>query len=204
MDLRRLDELLNPINFPGDPDINGRVRSELAVAINAYLSGKAQLISSESILDTVERPQKWRLTFTKISCTSAGGWEKDQAIELSGSIKVGVKSNPGKASVKPMTVLDKALNVSCKPGSRPLGASQVIEGRPSQLAGVRLTANANMVELDYAGALDPDDDVKGASPAITLPASGASAVGVSVNGEWRMPHSDSAKILLHWTFTRLQ
>ncbi|MEO0872881.1 MAG: MAC/perforin domain-containing protein, partial [Pseudomonadota bacterium] len=53
VDLRPLDELLNPINFPDQPEIYTRVRLELAQSINQYLARQARPLSNERIISKV-------------------------------------------------------------------------------------------------------------------------------------------------------
>lgn len=53
LDLRPLDELLNPINFPDQPDIFTRVRAELGQAINGYLAGQTRPLSNERLIANV-------------------------------------------------------------------------------------------------------------------------------------------------------
>lgn len=52
LDLRPLDELLNPINFPGEPEIYGKVRAELAQRIEDWMALKASGISKWPIVDS--------------------------------------------------------------------------------------------------------------------------------------------------------
>lgn len=204
MDLRPLDELLNPVNFPGEPKIYEDARERLGAAIANYLEGKAQLVSKASLLDGFTLPERWELRFTRLQCNNAGGWEDDRIVETTGKLTVSVKSNPGKVSAKSMTILNGALNVSCKPGSRTRDAAQTVSGTRQELAGLRFAVTANMLELDYAGFVDPDDDMKGSSPPIAVPDSLNVPVGATKNGEWRIPHSDNADVRLMWTWKRLQ
>ena len=86
LDLRPLDELLNPINFPDQPDIYTRVRAELALAINQYLVGQARPLSNERLISQVtytppapepepeaEAPiEEWLVYVRTIGCTKPG------------------------------------------------------------------------------------------------------------------------------------
>lgn len=53
LDLRPLHELLNPLNFPMEPEIYGPVRDNLEKEIEAYLIGKTGSLSSASTLPDV-------------------------------------------------------------------------------------------------------------------------------------------------------
>lgn len=88
LDLRPLDELLNPINFPDQPDIYTRVRAELAQSINRYLAGQARPLSNERLISKVtyvplppepeplveEGPpiEEWHVYVRRITCLKPG------------------------------------------------------------------------------------------------------------------------------------
>jgi len=48
LDLRPIDELLTPMNFPNEPEIYLKVRSKLKTAIDSYLISKSNLLSDRS------------------------------------------------------------------------------------------------------------------------------------------------------------
>jgi hypothetical protein len=204
MDLRPLDELINPMNFPGEPDVYERVRDELADAIADYLEGKAQLVNTQSLIDGFDPKERWTLKFTTVSCKNAGGMEPDQVVDLSGSLTVGVKTNTGGVSAKPMTVMRGALNVNCRNGTRSVNASQTITGRRADLAGLSFTVNANMNELDDGSIFDPHDDMKGHSNPVRVPDSASVPIGGVVKGAWKIPHSDGADVSVGWLWKREQ
>ncbi len=52
LDLRPIDELLNPMNFPGEEDVTGKVRDKLASRIANYMSLRAAGLSDWPIVDT--------------------------------------------------------------------------------------------------------------------------------------------------------
>lgn len=52
LDLRPLDELLNPINFPGEPEVYGEVRTRLHKRIRDYTELRAAGLSDWPIYDT--------------------------------------------------------------------------------------------------------------------------------------------------------
>ena len=86
LDLRPLDELLNPINFPDQPEVYTRVRAELAQAINSYLAGQARPLSNERLISRVsftpqpEAPvvdagpviEEWHVYVRHIECEKPG------------------------------------------------------------------------------------------------------------------------------------
>lgn len=103
LDLRPLDELLNPINFPDKPDVYTRVRTELALAINRYLARNAQPLSDDRLITDVayvplpepnpiieprpERQQEWHVYIKSIDCIKAR-WDGKQGYEGTVTIKV--------------------------------------------------------------------------------------------------------------------
>jgi len=53
LDLRLLHELLNPMNFPGEPEIYVTVRRNLERAVSTYLAQYASSLSAESLLPEI-------------------------------------------------------------------------------------------------------------------------------------------------------
>jgi len=85
LDLRPIDELLNPINFPDQPDVYTRVRTELAQAVNRYLAGQARPLSNDRLIDRVtftpkpkEEPvrtaavEEWHVYVRHLNCRKVG------------------------------------------------------------------------------------------------------------------------------------
>ncbi len=103
LDLRPLDELLNPINFPDQPDVYTRVRTELAMAINRYLARNAQPLSDERLISQVayvpppeaepiiepepEKEQEWHVYIKSIDCIKAR-WDGKLGFEGNVTVKV--------------------------------------------------------------------------------------------------------------------
>ena len=99
LDLRPLDELLNPINFPDQPDIYTRVRSELGLAINGYLAGQARPLSNERLIANVtwappppeEEPtpaepiEEWHVYVRHMKCNKT---HIGTTVEAEGSIRI--------------------------------------------------------------------------------------------------------------------
>ncbi len=121
LDLRPLDELLNPINFPNQPDVYTRVRAELAQAINGYLAGQTRPLSNERLIskvswtpapvdpepepEKVEPIEEWHVYVREITCTKPGPGMTNAA---SGNITIsGTGHKPGFAQ-------QKKLRVACK------------------------------------------------------------------------------------------
>jgi len=104
LDLRPLDELLNPINFPDQPDVYTRVRTELALAINRYLADRAQPLSNQRLISQVayvppppgpgpdiepepEKEQEWHVYIKSIDCIKAK-WDGKVGFEGNATIRV--------------------------------------------------------------------------------------------------------------------
>jgi len=118
LDSRPLDELLNPINFPDQPDVYTRVRAELAQAINGYLAGQTRPLSNECLISKVsftppppekeEEPVKvepieeWHIYVRQMNCTKLGPGTTNAA---SGNVTIsGVGHKPGFAQQKKLRV----------------------------------------------------------------------------------------------------
>ncbi len=56
LDLRPIHELLNPINFPDEPEVYTEVRSQLAKATRRYISAKAGRLSGQSLVARFASP----------------------------------------------------------------------------------------------------------------------------------------------------
>ena len=119
LDLRPLDELLNPINFPDQPDIYTRVRSELGQAINGYLAGQARPLSNERLIsnvawsppppddepEAVEPIEEWHVYVRHMKCNKT---HIGTTVEAEGTIRIlatGPRSNFAK---------EKTLKVRCE------------------------------------------------------------------------------------------
>ena len=118
LDLRPLDELLNPINFPNDPDVYTRVRTELAQSINRYLATQARPLSSDRLLENVdyippepekkpevEQEQEWHVYIKSIDCIKA---PFDGKFGVEGNASIRVTSGGAESSQK------RRLEASCK------------------------------------------------------------------------------------------
>ncbi|MEM6681304.1 MAG: MAC/perforin domain-containing protein [Pseudomonadota bacterium] len=113
--LRPLHELLNPMNFPGQPEIYVKVRKNLKRALDFYLQQNATELSDESFLPTIrpkEKPEKWYVYIRHVDCqrkSSIG----PSIYTLEGKVSVkayqAVQGN-GDASAK-----DLSFSVKCRP-----------------------------------------------------------------------------------------
>jgi hypothetical protein len=209
MDLRPIDELLNPINFPDDPEMFRGARDELAEAIIAYMEPKAAEVSNESLLASFEPKELWAITANNIACYNRGGDENDSTVELSGILNFDSRLNDrGARAPSWQRVLDHAmetpLSIECNGGYKEINSVAEIYGTATQLRGYQAGFSADMLELDYAGFINPDDKVAGASDGIVIPA-GQFAVGQGYFlVPWQIPFSDGGKIVLHFSVVRLK
>jgi hypothetical protein len=121
LDLRPLDELLNPINFPDQPEVYTRVRAELAQAINGYLAGQTRPLSNERLIskvtwtpapvepepdpEKVEPIEEWLVYVRHIDCTKPGPGTTNGA---SGSVTI--SATGPRSDFAPQ----KQLKVDCK------------------------------------------------------------------------------------------
>lgn len=213
-DLRPLDDLLNPMNFPDEPEIYGRVRIELAQAIAVYLSRQGEL-SEASLLPQIEPTQKWNLRTTMLACDSAGSEPNDE-LEIAGQLNIFASRNPARVSFPALRLIDidktAAANqkvairsVNCAKGRQPLVMERTIEGTANHLRELRFRVNADLLELDYAGFLDPDDEIKGKSGEYLIPIEQNRPVGHVERQSWRLPPGNEGTHMgLHWTLTRTQ
>ncbi|MEE4299954.1 MAG: MAC/perforin domain-containing protein, partial [Pseudomonadales bacterium] len=80
LDLRPIWELLNPMNFPGEPEIYVTVRQNLERAVKHYLASNAPPLTDDAPIDGIEpiAPPKaepvqvWRAYVKRIWCTGGG------------------------------------------------------------------------------------------------------------------------------------
>ena len=119
LDLRPLDELLNPINFPDRPDIYTRVRSELGQAINRYLVGQSRPLSNERLISEVswappppedepeaaEPIEEWHVYVRHMKCNKT---HIGTTVEAEGTIRI-LATGPRSSFAK-----EKKLKVRCE------------------------------------------------------------------------------------------
>jgi hypothetical protein len=142
LDLRPLHELLNPLNFPGEPEIYQQVREDLRLHTEAYYSKYAGRISDRSLLPYIE-PKKdepietWHIYVRHTWCTGKNtGFVKTVEGTLSMEGYIGGNRSRYKDTG------DKKLSVLCKKkresrtysyGSKDAGLL-VLQGTRSQIA----------------------------------------------------------------------
>lgn len=211
-DLRPLDDLLNPMNFPNEPEIYDRVRIELARRIEAYLNANS-VLSDVSLLPEVEPIQSWVLRTSMLACDSAGS-EPNSNLEIAGKLTLHRSSPAQYASFPAMKLIDirrkgstdastPVRNVNCARGRDRLVKARTISGTAENLARFRFRVTVNLEELDYAGPLDPDDVIKGQSGHFKLPI--GRPVGHVEKQAYRLPPGNEGTHMgLHWTLTRTQ
>ncbi len=86
MDMRPLDELLNPINFPGQPEIYEGGKQAFARAIDAYLVRAGRRLDRTSLRPEIIRKQRWSIRALSLACHGSGSLEDSDRIQLQGSI----------------------------------------------------------------------------------------------------------------------
>jgi|GEM_PF-2287086 len=113
-DLRPIHELLNPLNFPGEPEIYQGVREDLRLHTERYISKYANQISDRSLLPLVEAKrdeplETWRIYVRQIWCTDGKiGMVSDVEGTLSMDGFIGGNRE------RYTTTKDKKLKVACK------------------------------------------------------------------------------------------
>ncbi|MEO0425259.1 MAG: MAC/perforin domain-containing protein, partial [Pseudomonadota bacterium] len=157
MDLRPLYELLNPLNFPNEPEIYQGVREELRLHTEAYIAKFANRISDRSLLPLVEPKrdepiETWRIYVRHIWCTDGKiGMVSD--VEGTLSLDGYIGSNRDRYA----TTKDKKLSVVCKKKkqtkkySYKSGAAGMLEiqGTRAQIAAYTIALELNWHYLPF-------------------------------------------------------
>lgn len=124
LDLRPIDELLNPINFPGQPDVYTRVRTELALAVNRYLASRQRFLSSDRPIEriTMKAPppepepevdegpvvEEWHVYVRHLNCRKVGIGTTNR---VSGTVRITSTGGARNGFAQP-----KNLAVDCEKG----------------------------------------------------------------------------------------
>jgi hypothetical protein len=134
-DMRPIPELLNPANFPDDPEITERVRYELADAIEAYLA-RAPRLSDLSTLPTEvvpgDRRERWQVTVESVTCLPNAHFGEGSLARIYGTFQfVGIRNGRAEQRVRPFNVQGgQHWNINCSTNSarntRPLKAPNAI------------------------------------------------------------------------------
>jgi hypothetical protein len=156
LDLRPISELLNPINFPGRPDIYVTVRKNLDQAIDRHLVTfvRNDPISTENWTDGIEpfRPkvehvERWFVYVRRVWCTGPGSERVKSALASRLSITGNVRNHDPVSTVK-----SDGLETDCKYKSKPVSIDY---NRNSagliELFGTRseMTSASIEIELDW-------------------------------------------------------
>ena len=117
LDLRPIDELLNPMNFPGEPQVYDTVRRNLHRAIAAYVAKNTHPLSTQSLLPVVapvapEQPkpvERWTVYVRHLACTKGLG---DFTKQVSGWVSL--EGIPGSDGSSEQRAPDKKVSAPCK------------------------------------------------------------------------------------------
>ena len=151
LDLRPLDELLNPMNFPNQPEVYTRIRTELAQSINRYLASQSRPLSEDRLIDRVsyvppipeevvegpapEQEQEWHVYIKSIDCIKARGdgkfgVEGDASIRVTGGGSEVAQARRLEASCKRKSTTRSAYNYNARTQQEGL---LILRGLPSDL-----------------------------------------------------------------------
>ncbi len=213
MDLRSIDELLNPIYFPDRPEIYNKARTELSAAIASYLYGKAQLVSTESLLDGIEPMQTMVIKLTGLQCLKAGAWEgKGNPVQVEAIINLKFPASRavfGKdvhAYNTKKDTKDGYTVINCPGGTRKISGKKTarrFKGKASQLKAARWEIHTRLEEWDWGF-----DGLDGAEIIRTAPKLGLRVpvlkVGQGYNVHWDVPPNKAGmpKLRITVRFTR--
>lgn len=188
MDMRPLDELLNPINFPGQPMIYNQGRRALAAKIDDYLKRAGRRVSDISLLPEIIPNQRWTIRALSVNCHRAGSLEgNSDRIQLQGQMRLDVNYPSQKSRIvfSPGTG-KKYRGMFCNGRNYTANNPKrfVLEGTASELARARYRIRTNFDEADFgspikalrvkvqgglAQAVWPDKIFQGSSRWFTLP-----------------------------------
>ncbi len=113
LDLRPIDELLNPMNFPGEPEVYEGVRHNLKIAVANYIRKNTRDLSNESLLPLVPLKKKepietWHVYVKTTQCSGKKVLlVKDVVGTLSSQSYLGQKNK------KLQSTRDKSLTAVC-------------------------------------------------------------------------------------------
>ena len=213
MDLRRMDELLNPMYFPERPEIYNEARGKLGDAITNYLFGKAQLVSTKSLLSDIEPMQTMVIKLTGLQCLKAGAWEGagnpvqiEAVINLKFPASRAVFGKDVHAYNTTKSTKDGYTVIHCPGGTRKISGRKTarrFKGKASQLAAARWEIHTRLEEWDWGF-----DGLDGAEIIRTAPKRGLKVprlnVGQSKNVHWNVPPNKAGmpKLRIIVRFTR--
>jgi hypothetical protein len=153
MDMRPLDDLLNPIHFPGQPDVYTRGRASLADAIDEYMAEAGRRMDRGSLRPEIVPRQRWTIRALSLNCHRAGSLEGNRGvIQLKGQMRLDVKY--------PTTRSRIVFNVDSKKGYRRIfcdgrnhtatdATKYVLEGTAQELSQAKYAIRTNFDEVDF-------------------------------------------------------
>lgn len=152
-DMRPLDELLNPMNFPGQPMIYNQGRRTLAAKIDDYLSRAGRRVSDRSLLPEIIPTQRWTIRALSVACHRAGSLEgNSDRIQLQGQMRLDVNYPSTKSRIvfSPGTG-QKYRGMFCNGRNYTANDPKrfVLEGTPAELARAAYQIRTNFDEADF-------------------------------------------------------
>ncbi|MBE5075029.1 hypothetical protein IM511_12100 [Erythrobacteraceae bacterium E2-1 Yellow Sea] len=217
LDLRPLDELLNPINFPDQPDIYTRVRAELALAINQYLAGQARPLSNERLISKVSYTppppepepepavpvEEWHVYVRTIGCTKPGpgtttGASGDIRISGSGHANAFAGSMELSTGCKWRDDLSRTYDYRISDNTPGL---MILRGTREQLRSYTLNFDFNW---RYTGATNGRTRADKRSLTSTPLQGSGLAVGKSHTTQWKFGPKGRPEITLHLRVKRIK
>ncbi len=157
LDLRPIDELLNPINFPNEPEIYSQVRANLALAVNYYIAGNSRPLRNESLLpevnyipepDAKEAPiEEWHIYTKTLKCTDKAKIQFGFVDAVEGRILITANGPNGPAGFAP----SKSITVKCRDETKtkkykyevPSKGLLVLKGTRDQIAKHKISLELN-------------------------------------------------------------
>jgi len=188
MDMRPLDELLNPNNFPRQPINYNQGSRALEAKIDDYLKREGRRVSDRSLLPEIIPTQRWTIRALSVNCHRAGSLEgNSDRIQLQGQMRLDVNYPSTKSRVvfspgtgqKYRGMFCDARNYTANDPTR-----FVLEGTPAELARARYRIRTNFDEADFGSPIKalrvnvqgglaqkawPNKIFQGSSPWFTLP-----------------------------------
>lgn len=210
MDLRPIDELLNPINFPDQPEVYSTLRANLGLAINTYLASATPPLRDNRLIDQVtytgpveedvdpaDPIEEWHISISNFSCHKAAlgtttGAEATVSISAVG---------PSQAQALP-----KQMEVRCRLG-RTENQDYSYRVRPSTeglliLRGTREELEQYDIQFSVAWKYKPGFRTQQANLThddVALQNGGLSGPGHNQTVRWLVSPSNSSRPLLQMT-----
>ncbi|MEO0690545.1 MAG: MAC/perforin domain-containing protein [Pseudomonadota bacterium] len=214
LDLRPLDELLNPINFPNQPEVYTRVRAELAQSINAYLASQSGPLSNERLISKVAftpKPppepeaeiEEWHVYVRQISCKKVGvGTTK----AVSGDVRItGIGYRNAFAREKDLRVSCERDNPGRKKYDYPISDNtpglMILRGTREQIRGYQLKFD---LAWNYEGVVTGKNRSSQKSLTNTPLQKGGLAVGKSDTTTWVISPNKRPEVRVYLRVKRIK